>query len=78
MSEAFSLTRKEEAKLSKWQTKEEKILKEAAAQSGVPYHIGPIGGAYTYSFTPTTIGLSITVKHNVSGNKIDLTDYTEW
>jgi len=36
-----------------------------------------IGGAYTYEFTPTSIGLEIKVKR-VDGKEIDLTEYEKW
>lgn len=36
-----------------------------------------IGGAYTYSFTPTSIGLCIEVRR-VDGHKIDLTEDCNW
>jgi hypothetical protein len=38
---------------------------------------GAIGGMFTFSFTPTTIGTIVTVKHS-SGAEIDLTDYDLW
>lgn len=39
---------------------------------------GACGGGYTFSFTPTGIGLSVTVKNTVTKEEIDLTDYDSW
>lgn len=36
-----------------------------------------IGGAYSYEFNPTGIGLSLIVKR-VDGHEIDLTEYNKW
>ncbi len=35
---------------------------------------GPIGGSFSFVFTPTTLFTAVTVKH-ISGAKFDLTDY---
>ena len=35
---------------------------------------GPIGGTFSFVFTPTTLFTAVTVKH-ISGAKFDLTDY---
>lgn len=37
---------------------------------------GAIGGATTYSFTPTTLGTIFRVKH--FDKEIDLTNYKDW
>ncbi len=34
----------------------------------------PIGGAFTFRFTPTAIGMMIKVQH-VSGEELDLSEY---
>lgn len=38
---------------------------------------GAIGGAYTYEFTPTSIGLVVKVSC-CCGETIDISDYNEW
>jgi hypothetical protein len=53
-------------KLQKWQEKQEFRA------------LGAIGGSYTYSFTPTTLGVVVKVKNNANGEEIDLTDYENW
>jgi hypothetical protein len=40
----------------------------------VPY-TGAIGGNVVYSFTPTSLGVILTVKETLSGLELDLTDY---
>ena len=40
-------------------------------------YAGATGGRFTYSFTPTSLGLITTVEDGLSGQKIDLTDY-DW
>lgn len=39
---------------------------------------GAIGGRYTFSFTPTSLGLITKVRDNISEQEIDLTDYENW
>ena len=41
-------------------------------------YYGAIGGAYEYSFVPTSLGDVITVKNVASGDSIDLSDYEDW
>ena len=43
----------------------------------LPYY-GPTGGAYKYSFIPTSVGIVIKVENVVSGDIIDLSDYEDW
>ena len=43
----------------------------------LPYY-GAIGGAYTYSFSPTSLGCVVKVRNSVTGDEIDLTDYSAW
>jgi hypothetical protein len=50
--------------------------KELFAQSGKRYS-GAIGGAYSYVFTPTGIGIVFKVKCSC-GEVLDLTDYDSW
>ena len=41
-------------------------------------YLGACGAAYTFSFTPTTLGTVIVVKNNSNGEEIDLTEYEDW
>lgn len=56
-----------------------KIAEFARAQdelTGKRY--GAIGGAYRYSFTPTSIGVVFKVENTVTGVVLDLSDYENW
>lgn len=37
-----------------------------------------IGGAITYSFTPTSLGTVVKVHNAVTNEEIDLSDYESW
>lgn len=39
-----------------------------------PVYSGAIGGMFTFSFTPTSLGMVIKVKH-FKGHELDLTEY---
>lgn len=47
------------------------------AENGVAYY-GASGGSITLSVTPTGIGAVLKVKHNYTGEELDLTDYESW
>ena len=36
---------------------------------------GPIGGRWSYRFTPTSIGMCVAVVDNATGEELDLADY---
>lgn len=65
----FSLDEEQESLLRVW-------LAEMEGRYGDKYY-GAIGGAFTYSFTPTSLGVIVKVTH-VDGGEIDLTDYMSW
>jgi hypothetical protein len=46
-------------------------------KGGLAYY-GAIGGALTFSFTPNSIGLGVSVAHGYTKNSIDLSDYENW
>jgi len=41
-------------------------------------YTGAIGGAFTYCFTPTGLGVIVKVRDSVSGQELDVTDYDSW
>lgn len=41
-------------------------------------YAGAIGGAFTYSFTPTSIGVIVSVECGVCKEKLVLTDFNDW
>lgn len=85
----FDLSEKEVAKLAEW-TKEVYAkgveLQRATVvdpdpdtygfcwENGFPY-TGAIGGQFTYSITPTSIGTIVVVEDAVTGEELDITDY---
>ena len=44
---------------------------------GIPYY-GASGGELTYSFTPTSLGMIVSVRHGVTKQEFDFTDYDSW
>lgn len=72
----FSLTTEQVKKASDWCKKQDAKL--ALLQKLETPNYGANGGAYTYEFTPTTLGLVTKVRNNLTKDEIDLTDYEEW
>lgn len=62
----FELSEEEQEKLAAWRSTHEEV------------YTGAIGGRYTYSFTPTSLGEVILVTDNVTGEELNLTDYESW
>ncbi len=62
----FDLTKEQIEEINKWMDK---------CGSGAT---GAIGGRYTYSFTPTSLGLVVKVEDALTGKKLDVTYYNEW
>lgn len=52
-------------------------LLESYWEDGFPYS-GATGGCFTYSFTPTSIGVVVSVYNSHTGGTIDLTNYATW
>lgn len=63
----FSLDKYEQEKLREWQAGHNKNV-----------YTGAIGGRYTYSFTPTSLGTIVKVHDAVTKTEIDLTEYESW
>lgn len=51
------------------------ITQEDAKTGG---HYGAIGGAYTYHFTPTSLGVVMKVENTVTHTILDITEYEHW
>jgi hypothetical protein len=41
-------------------------------------YYGCIGGRFTYSFTPTTLGLITVVSDGMTGEEININDFEDW
>ncbi len=65
----FNLTKEQQEQLAVWEHKH----KDACTMK----YFGAIGGRYTYSFTPTSLGVVFTVECSC-GEKKDLTEYDSW
>lgn len=63
-------------KLRSWAEDQDRKVAERQGKSKAYY--GACGGALTYEFTPTTLGLCIVVRNGVTGESINLTDYDNW
>jgi hypothetical protein len=63
----FNLTEEQYSKLKEWKSKHD---------SNAPD--GAIGGRYTYSFTPTRLGMVVVVTDSITKEEIDLSNYDEW
>lgn len=64
----FQLTKKEEKMFDEWK----KIQKTKTNE------ITTTGGRWSYTFTPTSIGIIVEGIDNATNEKIDLTDYDNW
>jgi hypothetical protein len=42
-----------------------------------PYY-GCSGGAYSYIYTPTSLGMIIGVRNNITKDEINLTNFKDW
>lgn len=72
---AFSLSKEQREAISKWM-KEHDQAKHIAPGEKHRYS-GAIGGAYTWEFTPTSLGVVVTVRCACE-ESIDVSDYDEW
>ncbi len=54
----------------------EKLMKWLDSKGQV--YTGAMGGRYTYSFSPTSLGIVVKVKDEVLKDEIDLSDYQDW
>ena len=62
----FSLDENEQKKLNEWMANKSKK------------YVGAIGGRFTYSFTPTSLGCVVKVRDDIDKDEIDLTYYLSW
>lgn len=74
----FTLTKEQEDKLNAWADEQHRKNAEKAAASGRLSVYGASGGAFSYTFTPTSLGLIVKVRNNLSGDELDLTEWDMW
>lgn len=66
-------------KLNVWKREQlEKCREKQGLSSDEDLNVGSIGGLYTYSITPTSLGTIITVTNNITEEILDLSDYDSW
>jgi hypothetical protein len=76
----FHLDAEQFKRLAAWSREQDAKVAEQQKGKGfssTPYY-GCSGGSLTYSFTPTTLGLVVVVKNNITNEEINLTDYDNW
>ena len=61
----FELDKEQIKKFNKWKKKQDKFGD----------YVGAICGRFTYSFTPTGLGVIVQVTNNLTKDKLDLTDW---
>jgi len=73
--EAFYLTDVQSKEISEWSQKHD--LEKHMEPGETFRYSGAIGGAYTYSFTPTSLGDAVTVQCTC-GEEINVSHYEDW
>jgi hypothetical protein len=82
MPQGFYISDIEQEKINAW--KKEQDAKVINAQKGTRLehsgeaYYGCSGGAYTYEFTPTSIGIVVVIRNCITNDSLDLTDYDNW
>lgn len=66
----FKLTEVQVKQLFEWRYEQDKKIKDSP--------VGANGGVYSYTFTPTTLGVVILVKNNINQEEINLTNFGDW
>jgi hypothetical protein len=88
MKSHFELTADQILQIKKWKdTIDRRVVieqqqtldnwEELTSNGKYPYY-GAIGGELTYCFCPNSIGETVTVIHNYTNEKLDITDYSTW
>lgn len=68
----FELSKEQCLKITEWIEKH-----DAEAHGGLNRNVGAIGGAYTYEFTPTSLGTVSKVRCSCNVT-LDVSDYDSW
>lgn len=69
---SFGLYEEQRKAIRDWMTSHDLIK-----HGGKTRQVGAIGGAFTYEFTPTSIGIVTTVRCSC-GDTLDVSDYDQW
>jgi hypothetical protein len=80
--EVFQISEKDWERIRAWQQEIDAKVKEQQKGTSDEHrdmaYYGAIGGAYTYSFTPTGMGTVVKVTNVLTGDVLDITDYEDW
>jgi hypothetical protein len=71
----FKLTEEQNKRISEWMDAHD--AEKHIPVGGTFRYSGAIGGAYTWQFTPTSLGIVQKVKCSC-GDHIDVSDYDSW
>ena len=66
----FSLSESQKKKIDEWENSHNCNLPQ---MHGIPHYCGPIGGRFSITFTPTSIGMFATVKC-ACGETLDISE----
>lgn len=76
----FKLSEEQNQKLSEWAEEQNKKVAKSQEDTDFickPYY-GACGGGFSFTFTPTSLGVGVKVTNNITKETIDLTDYENW
>lgn len=71
------LTEDQYKKFCQWRKEQDRTVASKQRSNNGPYY-GAIGGAYVFSTCSTSLGGVQKVRNDVTGDEIDLTDYSDW
>lgn len=86
----FTLTEQQRQDIAAWSVAQDKKAIEMQRASMTPQEFeqntaggkypygGAIGGTLTYCFTPTGLGVVASVRHGLTQEELDVTDYATW
>lgn len=69
--------KEQDAKVIELQKSSDNEMIKLYAEQNIAYY-GASGGAYSYIFTPTSLGLVSTIKNNLTNEELTLTDFGDW
>jgi hypothetical protein len=71
-----SLTVAEQDKANIFMVEQDELVARRQ-NSDIPYY-GASGGAYSYIFTITSLGLMVSIRNNLTKVEVNLTDTSDW
>lgn len=77
LAKAANFIEEQDAKVIEKQKESPTEFIRECAKEGIPYY-GATGGAYSYIFTRTSIGLVTAIRNNLTKEELTLTDFGDW